>query len=181
MPLTGQDDARFSVVEADTLVVDSMWMDHSPMKASMYSAVLPGLGQIYNRKYWKLPLVYGGIGGFGYAAIWNSREYNYYRDQYKYMADNDLEENEDGQSLNEVEWYKNTHLRYKNLMVILTIGFYALQIVDASVDAHLIDYDITDDLALTIDPVMLDTRMGRSPSLLAGNSAAVGLRCCFNF
>jgi len=147
----------------------------------MYSAVFPGMGQIYNRKYWKLPIVYGGLGGLGYAAVWNSRQYDYFLDLYKIMMENDYEEYE-GRTLKEVEFYKKSHLRYKNLMIILTIGFYAIQIVDASVDAHLIDYDISEDLSLTIDPVMLDPAIFGAP--LDGNSinnASFGLRCCLSF
>ncbi len=169
------------MVQADTVEVDSFLMDHSPRKAAMYSAVFPGMGQVYNRKYWKLPLVYGGLGGFGYAAIWNTRQYRHYFDLYKYMTDNNLQEYE-GRTLREVTWYKDSHLRYKNLMIILTVGFYALQIVDASVDAHLFYYDISDDISLNLDPVLLDpspfgpviTRIGR-------DQATFGLRCCLNF
>jgi hypothetical protein len=128
-----------------------------------------------------MPFVYAGIGGFGYAVIWNSRQYSYYFDRFKYMTENDLEEFE-GRSLREVEWYKNSHLRYKNLMIILTVGFYALQIIDASVDAHLIDYDISDDLSLTVDPVMFDVPQAYRPvALNQRNSSTFGFRCCLNF
>jgi hypothetical protein len=97
------------------------------------------------------------------------------------MTENDMEEFEE-RSLNEVEWYKNTHLRYKNLMLILTIGFYVIQIVDASVDAHLIDYDISEDLSFTVDPVILD-RSSMAYLDLPGRSpyGGIGLRCCLKF
>ena len=159
------------MIESDTIMLDTFGLNHSPMKASMYSAVFPGMGQIYNRKYWKLPIVYGGMGALIYSSIWNSQEYQKYFDKYKYMTENDLEEWED-QTIKEVEFYKKEHLRYKNLFIILTVAFYGLQIVDASVDAHLIDYDISDDLGLTIDPVMLNRGV---------NSAAMGFRCCLSF
>jgi len=171
----------YELVQADTVSIDSFMLDHSPRKAALYSAVLPGLGQAYNKRYWKIPLVYAGIVGFGYAVIWNSREYNYYFDMYKYMVDNDLNEYE-GISFDEVEWYKNAHLRYKNLMIIFTIGFYVLQIVDATVDAHLIDYDINDDISLTIDPVFLEPNILSSPATLTGSGfSSFGLRCCLSF
>jgi hypothetical protein len=180
IPASGQE-ADYALIEADTLNLDSLAVEHSPRKAAMYSTVLPGLGQIYNKKYWKLPLVYGGLAGFGYAAIWNGQEYNYYFDLYKYMNENDLEEFE-GRTFREVEWYKNMHLRYKNLMIILTIGFYALQIIDANVDAHLFDYDISDDISFTVDPVMADPVLLGSvrpdPGALL---SSFGLRCCLNF
>ncbi len=180
LPVSAQEQ-NFEVVEADTIVIDSIWKDHSPRKAAMYSAVLPGLGQIYNKKYWKLPLVYGGLGGFGYAAYWNSQQYKYYFDIYKFMTENDLTEHE-GVTLQEVEWYKNSHLRYKNLMIIVTIGFYVIQIVDANVDAHLIDYDISDDISLTVDPVMLTPSFfNASAPLPDPRISSFGLRCCLNF
>jgi hypothetical protein len=156
-------------------------LEHSPRKAAMYSAALPGMGQIYNKKYWKLPLVYGGLLGFGYAAIWNSQEYNFYFDIYKYMVENNLQEYE-GASFEEIEWYKNAHLRYKNLMIILTVGFYALQIIDASVDAHLIDYDISDDISLTVDPVIQVPKYFYPEAPEAGMGvSSFGLRCCLSF
>ena len=161
------------ILEADTLSVDSFRLQHSPRKAAMYSAVFPGMGQIYNRKYWKVPIVYAGMGALVYSAIWNSRQYNHYFDKYKYMTESDppLDEHE-GQSLREVEWYKDAHLRYRNLFIIISVGFYALQIVDANVDAHLIDYDITEDLSFTVDPAMLQHY---------DNQAAFGLMFCLNF
>ncbi len=180
LPVSAQEE-DFRIIEADTIQFDSIWTDHSPMKAAMYSAALPGLGQIYNRKYWKLPLVYAGLGGFGYAAVWNSQQYTYYFDTYKYMIDNGLQEYE-GATLQEVEWYKDSHLRYKNLMIIVTIGFYVIQIVDASVDAHLIDYDISDDISLTVDPVMLEPAIiNVSPNGLSSGMSSFGLRCCLSF
>ena len=78
----------------------------------------------------------------------------------------------EGQSLREVEWYKDSHLRYRNLFIILSVGLYALQIVDANVDAHLIDFDISPDLSFTVDPAMLQPY---------DNTATFGLRCCLNF
>lgn len=161
------------IIEADTISVDSFLLDHSPRKAAMYSAVFPGMGQIYNRKYWKVPIVYAGMGALIYSAIWNGRQYTHYFDKYKYMTESDppLPDFE-GQSLREVEWYKNAHLRYRNLFIIFSVGFYALQIVDANVDAHLIDFDISENLSLNIDPAMLQP---------FENSTTFGLRCCLNF
>lgn len=180
LPLQAQD-PDYQLAEADTILVDSVIIDHPPRKAALYSAVLPGMGQIYNKKYWKLPLVYAGIGGLGYAAIWNSREYDYYFDLYKFMTDNGYQEWE-GRTFREVEWYKNTHLRYKNLFIILTVGFYVLQIVDATVDAHLIDFDISENLSMRIDPVLYEPafyKTARSGNL--SDAGTLGLRFCLNF
>ncbi len=161
------------IIEADTISIDSFMLEHSPRKAAMYSAVFPGMGQIYNRKYWKVPIVYAGMGALIYSVIWNGRQYAYYFDKYKFMTQSDPPYDEwEGQSLREVEWYKDSHLRYRNLFIIFSVGFYALQIVDANVDAHLIDYDISEDLTLTVDPAMLQPY---------DNKATFGLRCCLNF
>ena len=161
------------IIEADTLSIDSFRLEHSPRKAAMYSAVFPGMGQIYNKKYWKVPIVYAGMGALIYSVIWNGRQYTYYFDKYKFMTESTPPHDEwEGQSLREVELYKDSHLRYRNLFIIFSVGFYALQIVDANVDAHLIDFDISPDLSFTVDPAMLQP---------CDNKATFGLRCCLNF
>lgn len=181
LPMQAQDEPPFEIVDADTVSVDTFFTDHSPRKAAMLSTVFPGMGQVYNRKYWKVPIVLAGLGALGYSAVWNSRQYDYFFDMYKYMTENGVEEYE-GRTLKEVEWYKDSHLRYKNLFIILTVGFYAIQIVDASVDAHLIDYDISSDITLTVDPVMFDQTFLLTTAPLAGrNSGTFGLRCCLSF
>ena len=172
--------------EKDTLVIitdtvpksdrieqkDSIFLaKHSPKKATIYSAVLPGLGQIYNHKYWKVPIVYAGFGGLIYGIVYNDNKYDYYKEQYKYMLDNNLTEWED-LTIQQAEVYKDYHKRYRDLFYIGTAGFYVLQILDATVDAHLINYDISEDIALIIDPAIL---------LCNNNNTAVGLRCCLSF
>ena len=172
--------------EKDTLVIitdtvpksdrieqkDSIFLaKHSPKKATIYSAVFPGLGQIYNHKYWKVPIVYAGFGGLIYGIVYNDNKYDYYKEQYKYMLDNNLTEWED-LTIQQAEVYKDYHKRYRDLFYIGTAGFYVLQILDATVDAHLINYDISEDIALIIDPAILSCN---------NNYNAVGLRCCLSF
>ena len=147
------------IVAADTVVIDTTYWAHSPRKAAMLSAVLPGTGQIYNRKFWKVPIVYVGMGALVYSAVWRSQKYHDYFDKYKFMTETGLNEYE-GESLRAVEFYKDQNLRLKNLMIIFSAGFYALQIVDANVDAHLMDYDIGNDLTFFMDPIIT------SPGLL---------------
>lgn len=144
---------------------------HSPKKASIYSAVCPGLGQIYNHKYWKVPIVYAGFGGMIYGIIFNTDKYQYYKEQYKYMLDNNLTEWED-LTIKQAEVYKDFHKRWRDLFSIGTAGFYVLQIIDATVDAHLINYDISEDIALIIEPAILSCN---------GINNSVGLRCCLSF
>jgi hypothetical protein len=132
---------------------------HSPTRAAVYSAVLPGLGQGYNRKYWKIPIVYAGFGVITYFIISNTREYKKYREAYTYIAsgdstgiDNDYVGKYDEQQLLDG---KNYYKRNMELSYIIGGLWYLLNIIDASVDAHFFDYDISDDLTIRVDPVML--------------------------
>ena len=165
--------------ETDTVFITTEPVDedsiffasHSPKKAAVYSAVFPGLGQIYNRKYWKVPIVYVGFAGCIAATIYNANEYTFFKDAYKYMLDNDLEV-WDGITKLQAEVYKDYHRRYRDLFIIITVGFYGFQIIDATVDAHLIDYDIGDNLSLVVDPTLMQTPTGIH---------SVGLKCCLSF
>lgn len=122
----------------------------SPSKAAFYSAILPGLGQAYNRKYWKIPIVYGLIGTSVYFYDRNSKDYNRYRNAYKRR----LAGFEDDEFFGyiEDEGLRNaqkTLKRNKELSMLLTIGAYVLNIIDANVDAHLMRYNVSDDLTVT--------------------------------
>jgi hypothetical protein len=145
--------------------------NHSPRKASIYSAVLPGMGQIYNRKYWKVPIVYAGFGGLIYGIIYEADHYNFYKEKYKYMLDNNLSEYE-GISIRQAEVYKDFHRRWRDLFSIGTAGFYVLQIIDATVDAYLINYDISEDIALIVEPALLSCNGGYN---------SVGIKFCLSF
>lgn len=131
---------------------------HSPTKAAIFSAVLPGLGQGYNRKYWKIPIVYAGFGLITYFIISNTSDYKKYQEAYNYVAsgdsgyiDNDYVGRYDEQQLLDG---KNYHRRNMELSYIIGGLWYILNIIDASVDAHFFDYDISDDLTIRIDPMM---------------------------
>lgn len=128
---------------------------HSPRKAAIYSAILPGLGQAYNKKYWKMPLVYAGFTIFGYFIQMNQRELTKYKKEYIFRRDYN-----DSISNNDLAFYtKDDLLEYKNYYqknleyTFVFLGlFYVLNIVDAYVDAHLLTFDISDDLSLNIQP-----------------------------
>ena len=142
---------------------------HSPKKAAIYSAVLPGLGQAYNRKYWKIPLVYGGFAAFGYFIDWNNDNYRISKNAYLDLTDTD-ENTNSFMNLKYIEYYDLTnptmverlkdglikrqdyYRRNRDLLVILTVAFYGLNIIDASVDAHFFDWDISDDLTMNLKP-----------------------------
>ncbi len=131
---------------------------HSPTRAALFSAVLPGLGQAYNRKYWKIPIVYAGFGLLTYFVISNTSEYKKYNEAYRYVAagdsshiDNDYVTKYDEQQLLDA---RNYYRRNMELSYIIGGLWYILNIIDASVDAHFFDYDISEDLSIRIDPMM---------------------------
>ncbi|NOR87784.1 MAG: hypothetical protein GQ527_09260, partial [Bacteroidales bacterium] len=148
---------------------------HSPAKATWMSAALPGLGQYYNGKYWKIPIIYAGFSTMAFFVMQNKYEYERYKDAYAISSEipdgqtstNPLVENyTTSQLLSQREYYQsNLELSY-----ILTGAFYLLQIIDAAVDAHLYDYDISDDLSLHIAPQLMPTSEG--PKISPG----IGLR-----
>jgi hypothetical protein len=124
-----------------------------PRTATILSAILPGAGQVYNRKIWKVPIIYAGLGGFGY---WFSREnssYNFYAKNLKYEYDDNPETlNTSGFTGDALAVYKAEHKRYRDLSFIGLTVIYVLNIIDANVDAHLRTFDVSDDLSLRIEP-----------------------------
>jgi len=162
-----------TVITADTIVKEAktekkakVKKQHSPTKAAIMSACLPGLGQIYNRKWWKVPIVYAGLGGIGYFSYRNFSEYRSYLHAYEYKT-GDLPE---GVTLTDYETelanryaesqlqtYKESYRRNFELFTILTAVWYGLNIVDAVVDGHLYTYDISDDLSINVDPYLRPT------------------------
>ena len=174
------------VKEAETTKPTKVKKPHSPATAAIMSACLPGLGQCYNRKWWKLPIVYGGLGGLGYLAYNNYYEYKSYLHAYEFKT-GDLPE---GTTLNahemelankyadsQLQTYKESYRRDFELYGILTIAWYGLNILDACVDGHLYNYDISDDLSISVDPYLQSTEAPiRMPQY-----AQVGLSFTLNF
>jgi hypothetical protein len=128
---------------------------HSPKRAAIYSAVLPGLGQAYNRKFWKMPIIYAGFAGLGYAVYFTNDNYQEFRKAYGLRLDTDpgndthpLYSNSDLQ-LTRDYWHRN-----RDLSVVGCIALYALQVIDATVDAHLYKFDekINDKLTMQLEP-----------------------------
>lgn len=145
----------------------SLIKKHNPKKATIYSAVLPGLGQAYNKKYWKIPIVYAGIGTIFYIADMNGDYYRDYRDAFDYQAGLKTDVNEEIQSL--ANRYSSTSLislrdyyrRNMELSWIIMAVWYGVNIIDACVDAHFFEYDIGDDLSLKVEP-MIQTNYGET-------------------
>lgn len=132
-----------------------------PSKAAFYSAILPGLGQAYNKKYWKIPIVYAALGTGIYFYIDNDKTYNLYRDAYKrrlagFTDDEFWGTLEDGITPLPTARISNDGLiraqrtlrRNKEVSLLVTIGIYALNIIDANVDAHLLQFNVDENLAL---------------------------------
>ncbi|MDN6279853.1 MAG: DUF5683 domain-containing protein [Psychroflexus sp.] len=121
----------------------------APAKAAFYSAILPGLGQIYNGSYWKVPIVYGGIGTSAYFYVQNDKEYNRYRDAYKRrLAGFDDDEFSGLLTKENLIDAQKQFRKNREYSLLVMIGFYILNIVDANVDAHLNQFSITRDLSL---------------------------------
>lgn len=168
-------------------------------KAMWMAIVIPGGGQIYNRKYWKLPIVYGGFVGCAYALRWNGQMYSDYDRAYRDMIDDDPSTdsymkfihlgNTEMTQEQIVERYKpifksrrDKFRRWRDLSIFCMIGVYALSIVDAYVDASLSEFDISDDLTMKVAPAFID---GRGQKMMASRSSlqnnGVGVRCKLNF
>jgi hypothetical protein len=124
---------------------------HSPKKAALYSALLPGLGQGYNRKYWKIPIVYAGLGGSAYMFISNRKHYIDYRDAIEMRLDNDpttIDPYIDLYTIDQLTYYKDYYRRNLEISVIAFVGVYLINILDAVVDAHLYGFSIDTDLSM---------------------------------
>lgn len=163
-----------------------------PKRAMWLAIVLPGAGQVYNRKYWKLPIVYGGFLGCIYAWRWNNQMFRDYSQAYMDIMDDDPNTQSYNQFLHlgmqitdeNKERYQNLFKRrkdyyrkYRDLSIFCMIGVYALSVIDAYVDASLSQFDISKDLSLKIEPSVMNDRRSANPL----KSSALGLQCSLNF
>lgn len=153
-------------LKSDTLTLTSYAPEHDPRKAIMFAAVLPGLGQIYNKKYWKLPLVYGGLFGFGYGVSFYQKGYREFKGGLFDLLESGASEIEiRGYTLGEPQLRRivDQYRRERDFFIILTAGMYLLQMVDAHVDAHLREFDVNPNLQVSIQPtVNTDLMTGRT-------------------
>ncbi|MBQ9498973.1 MAG: hypothetical protein IJR56_02555 [Bacteroidaceae bacterium] len=165
-----------------------LWVPN-PTKATWMALVIPGGGQIYNRKYWKLPIFYGGFVGCTYALTWNNRMYKDYANAYKDAVNNNwsassitellpasyISRTSKTQVTETLRKRKDMYRRYRDLSIFAFIGVYALSVVDAYVDAELSNFDISPDLSMRVEPTLLN----------GGNSLrskqTVGVQCSFTF
>lgn len=178
-----------SEVPADSLkkeIDQKIWVPN-PTKATWLALVIPGGGQIYNRKYWKLPIFYGGFAGCAYALTWNSKMYKDYSTAYKDAMNGNMQSSSitdllpPGYTISETQLKellrkrKDTYRRYRDLSIFAFIGVYLLSVIDAYVDAELSNFDITPDLSMKVEPTVINTQTSNS------SNRSVGLQCSFRF
>ena len=148
-----------NTLPADTIVIDMVAEDHLPRKAALYSAALPGLGQIYNKKYWKVPIIYGGFSILGYLIVHSNDQYQVFRRARIAEESGQKEQNPlaglgvpSYQNVNNLANNVDNTRKQRDFMIILTAGLYGLNIMDAIVDAHLIEFDVNPDLSFKLEP-----------------------------
>ncbi len=163
-----------------------VWVPN-PTKATWLALVIPGGGQIYNRKYWKLPIFYGGFAGCAYALTWNGKMYKDYSNAYKDAMNGNMQSSSitdllpPGYSISETQLKellrkrKDTYRRYRDLSIFAFIGVYLLSVIDAYVDAELSNFDISPDLSMKVEPTVINNQMSNS------SNRSVGLQCSFRF
>jgi hypothetical protein len=169
----------------------SIWKPN-PKRALWLALVIPGGGQIYNRKYWKLPLVYGGFVGCLYAMSWNNSQYKDYSQAFLDLSDKDpttasynkflhlgveiTDDNKD-RYLDIFKKRRDKYRRWRDLSFFVLCGVYALSVIDAYVDAELSVFDISKDLSLKVEPTIINTHTSNNPF----DSSSIGLQCSVNF
>ena len=164
----------------------------NPQRALWLALVIPGAGQIYNRKYWKLPIIYGGFMGCIYALTWNNMMYKDYSQAYLDIMDNDPNTAsynkflhlgrtiDDSNRDRYEELFKNRkdkYRRWRDMSFFVMLGVYALSVIDAYVDAELSVFDISKDLSLKVEPTVIPNRMGGNPL----QAQSIGVNCSLNF
>lgn len=149
---------KWCTAQENSTVSDSLSIKkHNPRTAILSSALLPGLGQVYNGKYWKVPLIYGAGGALVYAFQYNQSKYLQYREAY---------DEGDESKIYIIDGYQRTYdqlplgrdyyRRYRDISLFGLIGVYLLNIVDAMVDAYFTEFDVSDDLTMHIEPAIVD-------------------------
>ena len=179
-----------TAVIVDTLAreVQVKTFDPDAMRAVWLSALCPGLGQIYNRRYWKLPIVVGGFAGLIYATTWNGRMFADYQQAYLDVMDTDPNTNsymdffppyytedmiDDAWLKNVLKTRKDAYRHYRDYCVVGMVALYLVCIIDAYVDAELYHFDISTDLAMNVKPALIPTSLTLRPAL--------GMQCAITF
>lgn len=192
--LTPKDSLQLSQLSSSESKTKRNWdtWRPNPKRALWLAIVLPGAGQVYNRKYWKLPLIYGGFVGCIYALQWNNTMFKDYSQAYLDIMDSDPSTESYNQFLHlgtkitssNITQYqdifrrrKDRYRRWRDLSFFCMLGVYALSIIDAYVDASLSEFDISDKLSLRIEPTVFSTAQRNS----LNSPSAIGLHGCLIF
>ena len=192
--LTPKDSLQLSQLSSSESKIKRNWdtWRPNPKRALWLAIVLPGAGQVYNRKYWKLPLIYGGFVGCIYALQWNNTMFKDYSQAYLDIMDSDPSTESYNQFLHlgtkitssNITQYqdifrrrKDRYRRWRDLSFFCMLGVYALSIIDAYVDASLSEFDISDKLSLRIEPTVFSTAQRNS----LNSPSAIGLHGCLIF
>ena len=179
-----------TAIAADTLAreIEVSNFDPDAMRAVWLSALCPGLGQIYNRRYWKLPIVVGGFAGLIYATTWNGRMFSDYQQAYLDVTDTDPNTNSYmnffppyyTEDMIDQSWLKNVlktrkdaYRHYRDYCIVGMVALYLVCIIDAYVDAELYHFDISSDLAMNVKPALIPTSLYQQPAL--------GMQCAITF
>lgn len=191
LELTANPSLKEQPIPKDSLqkaVSPKIWVPN-PVKATWLALVIPGGGQIYNRKYWKLPIFYGGFAGCAYALTWNGKMYKDYSQAYKDAVNGNWNSSSitdllppgyinnvsTSQLTETLRKRKDTYRRYRDLSIFAFIGVYLLSVVDAYVDAELSNFDISPDLSMKVEPAVINTQVTGS------SNRSVGVQCSFRF
>ncbi|MBT5162296.1 MAG: hypothetical protein HOL96_00435 [Lentimicrobiaceae bacterium] len=179
--------AMFNNVQGQTTTDTIVIKKHSPKKAT-YLSLIPGAGQIYNKKYWKLPIVYAGFGVTGYFALWNRNGYLEYNDAYickieeqeqsGYECDNELAQK---YSADQIKSVRDQYRRDMEFSFILMGLWYVLQILDATVDAHLYYWDVNENLSVRVQPIIKQQFVRQPAREMYGLPAHNGVKISVNF
>ena len=136
------------IVVNDSMLPKEEYNPLAPAKAAFFSAVVPGLGQVYNKKYWKIPIIYAGMAAGVYFYKQQDDEYNRFRDAYKRRLAGYNDDEFQGISEDRLINAQKSAQKNKSISIIVTVAFYLLNVVDANVDAHLRQYEVSEDLSL---------------------------------
>lgn len=177
-----------NVVAPSQSISQELRFNPNPMRAMWLSALCPGLGQIYNRHYWKLPIVIGAFVGLTYGTSWNNRMLNDYSKAYRDITDNDpntrsymdfypptVKESDLDKTwlTTTLKNRKDYYRRYRDICIIGIAAVYLLNVIDAYVDASMMHFDVSPDLSMRWGPTVIDSQVSRLPS--------IGLGCSFDF
>lgn len=189
LEMTASPQLKEQPVPTDSLqrAIDPKRWVPNPTKATWLALVIPGGGQIYNRKYWKLPIFYGGFAGCAYALTWNGKMYKDYSAAYKDAVNGNFSSStitdllppnykySESQLTETLRKRKDTFRRYRDMSIFAFIAVYLLSVVDAYVDAELSNFDIGPDLSMRVEPAIINNQM------TGASQRNVGVQCSFRF